>query len=465
MTPREPLADTGTAGLRDSLAGEAHVPGDPGYDEARTVFNSMIDRRPAVVVECAAESDVVRALGFAREHGLEVAVRGGGHSVSGMSLSEGGLVVDLRRMHGVTVDRDGGTARVGGGATMSDLDRATQPYALATTGGRVSTTGVGGFTLGGGSGWLERKFGLACDNLLAADLVTADGGRVHATADENPDLFWALHGGGGNFGVATSLTLRLHELPVMTMMLLIFRPEDGPLAVRTYRDLMDSAPDGAGGACIYLTGPPEEFVPEHLVGRLACAVLVTYAGPEAEARDVAAPLLALHRESELVTEIPYADLQCMLDDPPGQRNYWSAEYLDSFPDEAVAAFCSTAGAMPVPSGSQHVLFPLGGQVAREPSGFPVPWRSAPWGVHPFGIWGTEAEDEPGKAWVREVRAAVRPWANGAVYLNFIGREGQERVVSGFGEENYERLAAVKARYDPENVFHLNHNVKPSVAVV
>ncbi|MFJ8767190.1 FAD-binding oxidoreductase [Streptomyces clavifer] len=465
MTPREPWADAGLAGLRSDIAGEAHVPGDPGYDEARTVFNSMIDRRPAVVVQCAARADVVRGLRFAREHGLEVAVRGGGHSVSGMSLSEGGLVIDLRRMNAVTVDPENRTARVGGGAVMGDLDRATQPYALATTGGRVSTTGVGGFTLGGGSGWLERRFGLACDNLLAAELVTADGGTVRAAADENPDLFWALHGGGGNFGVATSLTLRLHELPVLTMMLLLFRPEDGPLAVRTYRDLMESAPDEAGGGCLYLTGPPEEFVPEHQVGRLICAVLVTYTGPEAEARDVAAPLLALNREAEFITEIPYADLQCMLDDPPGQRNYWSAEYLDSFPDEAVGAFCSTAHAMPVPSGSQHVLFPLGGRVGRESGGFPVPWRSSPWAVHPFGIWGTAAEDEQGKAWVREVRAAVRPWAGGAVYLNFIGREGQERVVAGFGEENYERLAAVKARYDPGNVFHLNHNVKPSVAVV
>ncbi|MFH8759322.1 FAD-binding oxidoreductase [Streptomyces atroolivaceus] len=465
MTPRTPPTDTAPAGFRAGFEGAVHVPGDPGYDEARTVFNSMIDRRPAVVAQCSSEADVARALRFARDQGLEVAVRGGGHSVAGMALSEGGLVIDLRRMRAVEVDRNARSARVGGGATMSDLDRATQPYALATTGGRVSTTGVGGFTLGGGSGWLERAFGLACDNLLAADLVTADGGTVHTSAEENPELFWALHGGGGNFGVVTSLTLRLHDLPAMSMALLLLRPENGPEAVRTYRDVMESAPDAAGGACIYITGPPEEWVPEALVGRLVCAVLVTYAGTEAELRDVAAPLLALEREAEMIDAIDYADLQCMLDDPPGMRNYWSAEYLDGFPDEAVAAFCAGAATMPVPSGSQHVLFPMGGAVARGPADYPLPWRSSPWAVHPFGVWENEKDDEQAKEWVRRVRASVMPWAGGAVYLNFIGREGQERVVAGFGERAYERLSRVKARYDPDNVFHLNHNVKPAVAMV
>ncbi|MFJ8887239.1 FAD-binding oxidoreductase [Streptomyces sp. NPDC102402] len=464
MTPRT-AADAAPARLGSGFSGEVHVPGDPGYDEARTVFNSMIDRRPAVVAQCASEADVVRALRFARDEELEVAVRGGGHSVAGMALSEGGLVVDLRRMRTVDVDREARSARVGGGATMGDLDRATQPDALATTGGRVSTTGVGGFTLGGGSGWLERAFGLACDNLLAADVVTADGGSVRASADENPELFWALHGGGGNFGVVTSLTLRLHDLPAMSMALLLFRPENGPEAVRTYRDVMESAPDAAGGACIYITGPPEEWVPEAMVGRLVCAVLVTYAGTEAELREVAAPLLALEREAGVIDGIPYADLQCMLDDPPGMRNYWSAEYLGGFPDEAAAAFCAAAATMPVPSGSQHVLFPMGGAVARGPADYPLPWRSSPWAVHPFGVWENETDDEQGRQWVRRVRGDLVPWASGAVYLNFIGREGQERVVAGFGEDAYERLSRVKARYDPDNVFHLNHNVKPAVAAV
>ncbi|MEV6309770.1 FAD-binding oxidoreductase [Streptomyces sp. NPDC051840] len=465
MTPRTPATDASTTGFRADFSGEIHVPGSPGYDEARTVFNSMIDRRPAVVAQCSDEADVVRALRFAREEGLEVAVRGGGHSVAGMALSEGGLVVDMRLMRAVEVDPGARTVRVGGGATMADLDRATQPYGLATTGGRVSTTGVGGFTLGGGSGWLERAFGLACDNLVAADLVTADGTAVHADADEHPELFWALHGGGGNFGVVTSLTLRLHDLPAMSMALLLFRPENGPEVVRTYRDVMDSAPDAAGGACLYITGPPEEWVPEAMVGRLVCAVLVTYAGTEAELREAAAPLLALEREGGVIDAIPYADLQCMLDDPPGMRNYWSAEYLDALPDEATAEFSACASTLPVPSGCQHVLFPMGGAVARGPADYPLPWRSSPWAVHPFGVWEDPADDERVKQWVRRVRGAFVPWASGAVYLNFIGREGTERVVAGFGEHAYERLSRVKADYDPGNVFHLNHNVRPAVARV
>ncbi|MEU0134386.1 FAD-binding oxidoreductase [Streptomyces sp. NPDC006296] len=465
MTPRTSVPDTAAAGLRPGFTGEVHVPGDPGYDEARTVFNGMIDRRPAVVAQCASGTDVARALAVARDRGLEVAVRGGGHSVAGMALSEGGLVVDLRRMRSVEVDPGARSARVGGGAVMSDLDRATQPYALATTGGRVSTTGVGGFTLGGGSGWLERAFGLACDNLLAADVVTADGTLVHARADEHPELFWALHGGGGNFGVVTSLTLRLHELPRMSIVMLLFRPEDGPEAVRTYRDVMESAPDEAGGGCMYVTAPPEEWVPEDMVGRLVCAALVTFTGTPDRARDVAAPLLALDHRAEIVDTIPYAELQCMLDDPPGLRNYWSAEYLDAFPDEAVTAFCANAATLPVPTPTQHVLFPMGGAVARGAADHPLPWRSCPWAVHPFGIWENETDDERVRGWVRGVRDSMLPWANGAVYLNFIGREGQERVVAGFGERAYERLSRVKARYDPDNVFHLNHNVKPAVAVV
>ncbi|MEU1486055.1 FAD-binding oxidoreductase [Streptomyces sp. NPDC005752] len=465
MTPRTFLPDAALTGLRSDFAGEVHAPGDPGYDEARTVFNGMIDRRPAVVAQCASRADVARALALARDRELEVAVRGGGHSVAGMAVSEGGLVIDLRRMNGVDVDRDARSARVGGGAVMSDLDRATQPHSLATTGGRVSTTGVGGFTLGGGSGWLERKFGLACDNLLAADVVTADGGTVRASADENPELFWALHGGGGNFGVVTSLTLRLHDLPAMSMVMLLFRPENGPEVVATYRDVMERAPDEAGGACIYITGPPEEWVPEALVGHLVCAALVTFAGTEAEARDVAAPLLALRHEAEVVDTIPYADLQCLLDDPPGMRNYWSAEYLSGFPDEAVEAFCGRADTLPVPTNTQHVLFPMGGAVARGPSDYPLPWRTSPWAVHPFGVWESEADDERVRQWVRGVRSAMMPWAEGAVYLNFIGREGQERIMAGFGEDAYERLSRVKARFDPDNVFHLNHNVKPAVAMV
>ncbi|GAA2410380.1 FAD-binding oxidoreductase [Streptomyces glaucosporus] len=455
------LGDTALAGFRAGFAGTAVAPGDPAYDEARTLFNAMIDRRPAVIAQCGTVRDVAEAIRFGRENGLEIAVRGGGHGVAGTALSDGGLVVDLRRMHAVTVDPQARTARVGGGATMSHLDRATEPYGLATTGGRVSTTGVGGFVLGGGAGWLDRKFGLACDNLLSVDLVTAAGDTVRASEDENPELFWALHGGGGNFGVATSFTLRLHPLPLVTAAMLLWRPDAGPEVARAYRDFLEAAPDGVGGGFFYLTAPPEEFVPEDMAGKLACQVLVVYAGGMQETRDVAEPLFNLAPDAELATECSYADLQCMLDDPPGYRNYWSAEYLASFPDPAVDVFCARAADLIVPSPSQHVLFPQGGAVARGPAEYPVPWRRAPWVVHPFGLWEDPADDERGRRWAHQVRADVEPWSTGAVYLNFIGHEGEDRLVAGFGADNHRRLAEVKARYDPGNVFHLNHNIEPA----
>lgn len=455
------LTQAALDGLRKGFTGQIIAPGDSAYNEARTIFNAMIDRRPGVIAQCADVDDVVRAVHFGRKLGLEIAVRGGGHSVAGKALTNGGLVIDLRRMNDVSVDPEARTANVAGGATMSHLDRATGLHGLATTGGRVSTTGVGGFTLGGGSGWLERKFGLACDNLLSVELVTADGEIVRASNDENPELFWALHGGGGNFGVATSFTFRLHELQSVTVALLLWRPEAGSDVLRTYRDFMESAPDDVGGAGLYLTGPSEKFVPEHLLGKLAFAVFVVYAGPEAEARKVAIPMLTLGHEGELIAEMPYAEFQCMLDDPPGQRNYWSAEYLDALSDDAIDLFCARANDMIVPSASQQILFSQGGAVRRGPADFPFPWRHAPWVVHPFGLWQDQTDDERARRWARDIRADLKPWSSGAVYLNFIGDEGEDRVMAAFGRENYVRLARVKAQYDPENVFHLNHNIKPA----
>lgn len=454
------LGETVVADLRAGFTGSVLGPSDAAYADARTLFNTMITKRPSVIAQCASGADVSRAIEFAREQGLEIAVRGGGHGVAGSASTDGGLVIDLRRMNQATVDPQRRTVRIGGGATMSHLDRATQPFDLATTGGRVSTTGVGGFTLGGGSGWLERKFGLACDNLLAAELVTADGNTVVASEETHPDLFWALHGGGGNFGVVTSLTLRLHPLPAASVALLLWRPEAGPEVTRAYRDFMENAPEEVGGGVIYLTGPAEPFTPAHLVGRLTCAMLVTYAGDLAQARKVIGPLLRLDHEGELIAEVPYAELQCMFDDPPGYRNYWSAEHLDALPDQAIDLFCARAHDMVVPSPSQHVLFPYGGAVAAGPTGYPVPWRRAPWVVHPLGLWSEPQDDERAVRWARDLRADVKRWSTGAVYSNFIGQEGQERVVAGYGLDNYRRLARIKAAYDPDNVFHLNANIRP-----
>ncbi|MFD0903343.1 FAD-binding oxidoreductase [Actinomadura sediminis] len=448
-------------GLRTAFAGEVLTPRDPGYDEARAIFNAMIDRRPAVIARCANTDDVARAIGFARERGLEVSVRGGGHGVAGKALVDGGLVVDLRLLNSVTIDPEARTARVGGGATMADLDRAAAEYGLATTGGRVSTTGVGGFVLGGGSGWLERKFGLACDNLVSVELVTADGTRVRASEEEDPELFWALHGGGGNFGVATSFTLRLHPLPAVSVALLLWPAEAGPEILTAYRDFMDSAPDDVGGGALFITAPPEEFVPEGMVGHRAFAFLLTYAGTGSRADEVIGPMTRLGHVGGVRTEMPYADLQCMLDDPPGYRNHWSAEHLRAFPDDAVARFCELSEDMVIPSPSQQVLFPEGGAVARGPE-YPIPWRHDPWVVHPFGLWEDPADDARAVAWAHGLRDAMRPWRTGAVYLNFIGDEGTDRVREGLGEENLRRLTEVKRRHDPDNVFHNNQNIRPGV---
>ncbi|WP_255949563.1 FAD-binding oxidoreductase [Streptomyces odontomachi] len=449
--------------LRDGFEGTLLTPYDPPYDEARTIFNAMIDRRPAVIAQCETPRDVAAAIRYGREHGLDIAVRGGGHSVAGQAVVDEGLVIDLRRMNRVVVDPEARVATVGGGATMSDLDRACQPHDLVTTGGRVSTTGVGGFTLGGGSGWLDRKYGLACDNLLSVDLVTADGGFVRASEDENPELFWALHGGGGNFGVATSFAFRLHRLPSLTAALMLWDAAEGPRVLRAYRDFLQDAPDEIGGGILFLTAPPEEFVPEHLANRLACLMLVTYAGEEAAGRAATAPMLELGHQGGMISQLPYAEVQCMFDDPPGYRNYWSAEYLASFPDEAVDRFCARADDMVVPSPSQHVLFPQGGVAARTGGDFPLPWRQAPWVVHPFGMWSDPHDDERGIRWARRTRADLEPWSTGAVYLNFIGDEGAGRRLAGYGADHYRRLATVKSAYDPNNVFRFNHNVPPDGA--
>lgn len=446
--------------FRRTLRGEVILPGDTGYDGARAIFNAMVDRKPAVIAQVASRDDVALAIAFARRHGLEIAVRGGGHSVAGKSVTNGGLVIDLRRLSAVAVDPERMIATVGGGATMKDLDRATQVHGLVTTGGRVSTTGVGGFTLGGGGGWLDRKFGLACDNLVAVDLVTADGRFVTASEREDPELFWALHGGGGNFGVATALTLRLYPLGNVTAALLFWDAERGPAVLRAYRDFMEAAPDEVGGGAIFVTAPAMDAVPAAMTGRLALLTLLVYAGGEAPARRAFAPILSLRADGQSVAEMPYADMQSMLDDPPGMRNYWSAEYLRALPDAAIDVFAARANTMIVPSSSQHVLFPGGGKVARETADWPIPWRKAPWCAHPFGLWTDPADDARGIAWAHDVRAEMRPWATGDVYLNFIGDEGADRVMAGLGRTNYARLARVKSQWDPDNVFRLNHNILP-----
>jgi FAD/FMN-containing dehydrogenase len=311
--------------LRFRLRGGLRAPGDPEYVEACTLFNSMITRRPRLVARCAAPDDVIASLAFAHEHRLPVAVRGGGHSVTGSSLCDDGLVLDLRGMRDVDVDPEHRVARVGGGATWADVDRATQAHGLATTGGRVSTTGVGGLTLGGGSGWLERLHGLACDNLMAAELVTASGELVRASEEENPELLWALRGGGGNFGVVTAFELRLHPLGPEVLAGLVLHPaERGRDLLRVFRDVMLDAPEELGLAFAYFTAPAEPDVPEHLHGRQAVMVAGMYAGPPSAGEEALREIRAFGPPTaDFFEPTAYADFQRSLDDPPGYRNYWT----------------------------------------------------------------------------------------------------------------------------------------------
>ena len=445
----------------DGFGGVLLGDGDDGYDEARSIFNAMIDRRPGLIAQCESVGDVQAALAHAHANGLEVAIRSGGHSVAGASSLDDGVVIDMRRMNTVDVDPDARTASVGGGATWSAFDRATQEHGLATTGGRVSSTGVAGLTLGGGSGWLEREWGLACDNLLEVELVTADGRVVTASEDENSELFWALHGGSGNFGIATKLVFRLHPLPVSTFALLLWPSEAAPELARTYRSLIEGgAPTRLGGGVAYLTAPPEPFVPEHLHGKRAVGSIGVFAGTEAELRDVFAPIYALEPQGGLTAEMPYAEIQCAIDDPPGFRNYWSASHLATLSDEALGLFCSQGEDMIVPSPSQHLLIPWGGGVAAQATDWPMTHRSATWVTHPFGLWDDQGDDERGKAWVRRSVAELKPYDIGSVYLNFVADAAEDQVRASYGEENYARLAAVKSEFDPDNVFNRHHAIKP-----
>ncbi len=448
--------------LRKNFSGEILLPEHPSYDQKREIFNGMIDRHPAIIAGCASLNDIVQAVNFGRDNGLEIAVRSGGHHVAGWGLSDGGLVIDMCAMNTVRVDPDSRTARVGGGAIWRDVDSACRPHGLATPGGTVPTVGVAGLSLSGGWGYLSRKFGLSCSNLLSAELVTAGGEVLTVSEEEHPDLFWALHGGGGNFGVAAELTFDLHPLENATMFMLVFPPEDGIKVTGRFRDMFEAgAPDELCGELVFMTGPSEEFVPPELVNQLALVVIMIYAGPEPEARQAAAPLLELDAAGEMIMEMPYADIQDLEDMGFGNRHHVTSEHLKEMPDQAVKQFCARAFSMPVPSESAQALSTWGGSISRGPKGWPLAGLDTLWHIYPFGVWSDPCADERARDWVSALRADMAPYATGGGYLNLTVDEGMERTIAGYGgKENYRRLAGVKSRYDPENLFRLNHNIKP-----
>ena len=450
--------------LDASVKGEVITPERKGFDEARTVFNAMVDKRPAAIVRCKDPHDVMAAIDLARVRAAEVAVRSGGHGVTGSQLSDGGIVIDLTPMKRIHVDPTARIARVQAGVTWGELDAATQEHGLAVTGGRVPSTGVAGLTLGSGSGWLERKFGFTCDNLVEADVVTADGRFVRANATENSDLFWALKGGGGNFGVVTQFTFRLHKVgPTIYGGMLVFPGPRAAEIARAYRDFMAGAPDEVGGALAFLTAPPEPFVPEEARGKPAAGIVVSYAGDPAEGERVFAPLKQLGPAVDLVAPMPYVAVQQLLEhpNPPGHRHYWKADLLDDLPDEAIDVIAEAAMRMVSPF-TVALFQPLGGAVARVPAdATALGRRDARWAYHALSQWADAADDERNIEWARSLARSLEPYTSGGVYITYPSDVGEDRVRDAF-RDHYGRLVAIKDRYDPANLFHLGQNIRPSL---
>ena len=452
--------------LRAAVGGEVVTPDHPDYEEARRVWNGMVDCHPAVIVRCASTEDVVAAVNFGREHRLVVSVRGGSHSTPGYSTCDHGIVIDLGPMHDVKVDPEARTARVGGGANWGQMDAATQEHGLAVTGGRVSDTGVGGLATGSGSGWLERMYGVTAESLISAEVVTADGSVVRASADENPELFWGLRGGGGNFGAVTEFEFKLHPVgPIALGGMLVYPRERAGEVLRFYRDFMEQAPDEVGGGAALITAPPEEFVPEAMRGQPAMGIVFLYVGPVEEGEEAVRPLReATDPVVDLIGPMPYVALQQMLDggNPRGVREYFKVDWVNALPDDAIDEIVEQAERLPAPFG-QLILAPQGGAMSRtNGSDMALNAPDAPWAYFCLSMWMDPAEDDQNRSWARGFAEAMKPYEVGTPYPNFIAAdETAARLRSSYGPEKYERLLALKRKWDPDNLFRLNQNIDPA----
>jgi FAD/FMN-containing dehydrogenase len=443
------------AALAGAIGGELVRPGEGRYEETRQVWNGMIDRHPAAIVHVQSVEDVVAAVCFAREHGLEIAVRGGGHNAAGLATVDHGLVIDLSEMNQVDVDPERRIARAGGGATWGDFDAATQAYGLATTGGAISTTGIGGLTLGGGLGYLMRLHGLTCDNLVGAEVVLADGSVVRTSESERPELLWGLRGGGGNFGVVTEFVYRLHPLDGMVGGMLIYPRERAEEAFQIYREQTAAAPDALTTFIALLQTPD---------GMPVVAFMPMFAGDATAGEVAVAPYRALGEPvADMVGPAPYVAIQHMLDEgfPPGLHVYWRSHFLAGLPDEAIATMIAAANTAPSPL-SAVLVEQLGGAVARvgmDDTAFDH--RDAAYNFAIIARWTEPAEAEANIAWARELWEAMRPYARGT-YVNYLGvGDAPDRVRDAYSPEKYARLAALKREYDPDNVFHRNQNIAPT----
>jgi FAD/FMN-containing dehydrogenase len=452
--------------LRNSVHGPVIGPEDEGYDEARSIWNGAIDRRPACIARCTGVADVVAAVRFARERDLLVAVRSGGHGVGGHALCDGGLVIDLSPMKGIRVDPHRRVARAEAGVLWGELDRETQLFGLATVGGIVTHTGIAGLTLGGGIGWLMRKHGATVDNLLSADVVTADGELLTASEEQNPDLFWAIRGGGGNFGIVTSFEYRLHSLGPSVLAGPVFHLlEDGPEVLRFYREFIAAAPDELTTIFDLSVAPPVPFLPEEVHGKPILMVGACYAGSPDDGAEVVRPLKQFGRPIvELLEAKPYTALQSMFDPlvPHGWHRYWKSVELPPLTDDAIDTLVEHASAFTSPK-SYCIVFQLGGALARVGEGDTAfSQRQEAHNVNINAVWTEEEDPEADRhvGWARDFFDAMKAHAGERVYLNFLGDEGADRVRQAYGAEQYERLVSLKRRYDPTNFFSLNQNVEP-----
>ncbi|MDQ1631567.1 MAG: hypothetical protein QOC80_1539 [Frankiaceae bacterium] len=448
--------------LQETVTGRVVTAADPDYDEARTVYNAMIDRRPEAVVRCANTADVVATVRYAADTGRDLAVRGGAHSVPGFGTADDAVVADLSGLSSIVVDPIRRIARAGGGVKWHEFDEATAAHGLATTGGVISSTGVGGLTLGGGIGYLSRGYGLSCDNLLSAQVVTADGRELTASADEHADLFWALRGGGGNFGVVTEFTYRLHPVAEIYGGPMFFELADGPAILAYFDEFIRTAPREYGGFPAFQIAPPLPFVPEGYVGQPLVAVISCWSGSAAEGeriiqgfRDVAAPV------AEHIGAMPYPALNGAFDAlvPPGLQHYWKAEFLDALTPEIIATAMEHGPAVPCVNSTVH-FYPINGachDVDADATAFGH--RGATYAMVMAGMWPDPADNEANTAWVKGFDAAIAPHARGGGYINFASADDQGAVPANYGA-NYSRLREVKRSYDPANLFHLNQNIRP-----
>jgi len=448
--------------LQERVQGTVILPGDDGYEDARRVYNAMIDKRPAAIVRCAGAADVVATVDFARENALPIAVRAGGHSVPGFGTVDDGVVADLSGMRAVHVDPEKRTARAEGGTTWGVFNEATGAHGLATTGGIISTTGVAGLTLGGGIGYLARGFGLSCDNLVSAQIVTADGRTVTASDRENADLFWAIRGGGGNFGVATELEFRLHPVETVYGGPMFFDMKDAGNVLRFFRDFIKDAPEQFGGFPAFQIAPPLPFIPEDRHGETFLAFVACWAGP-IEAGERA--LKPLHDVAEVVAEavgpMPYPALNGAFDAlvPAGLQHYWKANFVDELTDDMIAAHLAHGPRVPTVNSTVHI-YPINGACQRvAPDATAFAYRDANFAPVIAGMWPDPTQNEANIRWVKDYYAATAPLSEAGGYINFMAGDDQDRIKANY-RGNYDRLVEVKRRWDPDNLFRVNQNIKP-----